>query len=221
VDFNGGKVMQYSTVIRWFRIAAIAALAVLMVNTSAMAQSRGGGRVGYGGWHGGYGGWHGGYGGWRGGYGWRGYGGWYGGWGWGLGYGLFFATLPWYYSTYWWNGVPYYYANDTYYIWNRGVGQYETVSPPPEVANQVGSAAANSKLFAYPKNGQSAEQQAKDRSECEQWAASQTGFDPTGAGSGAASIPGAPATPAASPTMRQDYLRAQSACLGGRGYSVQ
>ncbi len=186
----------------------------------------GGGHVGgYAGGHAGYGGLHGGYGGWRGGYGWRGYGGWYGGWGWGwgLGYGLFFATLPWYYSTYWWDGVPYYYADDTYYTWNRGVGQYETVSPPPEVANQVGSAAApaSSKLFAYPKNGQTAEQQSKDRSECEQWAAAQTGFYP--AGGAPPSSPGAAATPAAipSPAVRQDYLRAQSACLGGRGYSVQ
>ena len=51
-------------------------------------------------------GWRGGYWGWRGGYGW--------GW-WGLpAAGLFLATLPFYYSTYWWNGVPYYYANDNY-----------------------------------------------------------------------------------------------------------
>jgi hypothetical protein len=205
-------------------MAAIAVAAGLLVSATAMAQSHGGGHVGgFVGGRAGYGGWHGGYGGWRGGYGWRGYGGWYGGWGSGLGYGLFFATLPWYYSTYWWNGVPYYYANDTYYIWNRGVGQYETVNPPPEIANQVGSstAPASSKLFAYPKNGQTPEQQSKDRFECEKWAAAQTGFDP--AGSVAPSTPGAAATPAAipSPAIRQDYLRAQSACLGGRGYSVQ
>jgi hypothetical protein len=28
------------------------------------------------------------------------------------GYGLFLATLPLYSSTVWWNGVPYYYADD-------------------------------------------------------------------------------------------------------------
>lgn len=227
-DVNGGAVMQNSTTIDRFRMTAIAVVTGLLVSTTAIAQSHGGGRVGgfvggragYGGWHGGY------YGGWRGGYGWRGYGGWYRGWGWGgLGYGLFFGALPWYYSTYWWNGVPYYYADNTYYIWNRAVGQYETVSPPPEVANQAGSSAApeGSKLFAYPKNGQTPEQQSKDRIECEQWAAAQTGFDPTVAGGVAGSTPGATAMPAAipSPVMRQDYLRAQSACLGGRGYSVQ
>ena len=111
-------------------MAAIAVVAGFVVSATAVAQSHGGGHVGgFVGGRAGYGGWHGGhYGGWRGGYGWRGYGGWYGGWGWGgLGYGLFLGALPWYYSTYWWNGVPYYYADNTYYLWNRDVGQYETV----------------------------------------------------------------------------------------------
>jgi len=49
---------------------------------------------------------------WRLSHGWYG-GGYYGAWG-GLGYGLFFATLPWYYDTYWWDGAPYYYADDVY-----------------------------------------------------------------------------------------------------------
>jgi len=204
-------------------MGALSLVAALAVGTTAMAQSHiggfGGGRAAFGGWHGGYGGW-------RGGYGWRGYRGWYGGWGWGgLGYGLFFATLPWYYSTYWWNGVPYYYADGTYYVWNRAVAQYQTVEPPPDLANQLASAAApaSSRLFAYPKNGQTAEQQSKDRIECEQWAAAQIGFDPTRPVTAAASSPGAAALPTgiASPAVRQDYLRAQSACLGGRGYSVQ
>lgn len=33
--------------------------------------------------------------------------------------------------------------------------------------------------FAYPNGGQSQEQQASDRFQCQQWAVSQTGFDPT------------------------------------------
>jgi hypothetical protein len=232
--------MQNITTIRRFQMAAIAVIAGLFLSATAMAQSHGGGHAGGGGHaaggghvggfaggrgYGAYGGWHGGYGGWRGGYGWRGYGGWYGGWGWGLGYGLFFGALPLYYSTYWWDGAPYYYANDNYYTWNGAVGQYETVMPPPEVANQVGSSAAPSsfKLFAYPKNGQTVEQQSKDAFECQKWAAAQTGFDPTLTGSVAASTPGATAPPAAipAPAIRQDYLRAQGACLEGRGYSVQ
>jgi len=135
------------------------------------------------------------------------------GWGWGLGglgLGLYFATLPYYYSTYWWGGVPYYYADNTYYIWNSGVGQYQTVAPPAEVLSQAGGQAAGpAELIAYPKNGQSEEQLGKDKFECHRWAASQTGFDPTQVGGGSA------------PGKRSEYFRAQAACLEGRGYSVK
>ncbi len=125
--------------------------------------------------------------------------------------GLYFATLPLYYSTLWWDGIPYYYADDTYYRWNGAVNQYETVSPPPGLANQSAAQAgpAASDLIAYPKNGQSAEQLGKDKFECHRWAVSQTGFDPTQPGGGAA------------PGNRADYFRAQGACLEGRGYSVK
>src|SRR5208282_5559425 len=164
-----------------------------------------GGRSGYS-YRGGYGGWRGGYGGWRGGYGY------YGGWGL-LGYGLFFSTLPLYYSTFWWDGIPYYYGDDNYFMWNEGVGQYETVRPPAEVANQVATQAPTD-LFAYPKSGQSTEQQARDRYECHRWAADQSGFDP--AQSGGVSATAAPqagniaaAATAAAPNKRQEYMRAQ------------
>ena len=239
--------MRHTAGTHWIRTGAIALVAGLLLNAAAFAQSHGGspgggghasgfngggGHAAYGGYAGGYHGgaygWHGGYGyGWHGGYygGWRGgYGGW--GWGWGgLGYGLFFASLPLYYSTYWWGGVPYYYANDNYYIYNRSAGQYATVQPPPEVAAQAGP--ANTTVFAYPKNGQTADQQSKDTFECHQWAAGQTGFDPTLAGSAPAVTAGAGANAApapaatAAPGKQQDYMRAQAACLEGRGYSVQ
>jgi len=162
-----------------------------------------GGHGGYGGYRGGYG-WHGGYGGYRGGYGWHG--GW-GGWGWaGLGIGLYFATLPYYYSTIWYAGVPYYYADDNYYQWDSNVSQYETVTPPAEVQRQAEQQSSN--LIAYPKNGQTEAQQTADKSECNAWAISQSGFDPT-------------QTPTASTNKHSDYMRAQAACLEGRGYSVQ
>jgi hypothetical protein len=185
-----------------------------------------GGAVYGGGYHGGYygGGYRGGYGygyGYRGGYygGWRGgyYGGWGccgWGWGWGgLGLGLYFATLPLYYNTYWWNGVPYYYSNNTYYIYDPNAKQYQTVAPPAGLQDQSGNPAPgpSSDLIAYPKNGQSAEQQSKDKFECHQWAVGQTGFDPT-QGSAAA---------ATGANKQSDYMRAQAACLEGRGYSVQ
>jgi hypothetical protein len=120
-------------------------------------------------------------------------------------------TLPLYYSTYWWNGVPYYYADNTYYIYDSGAGQYQTVAPPEGLVNQEGQApAASSQLIAYPKNGQSTEQQAKDKFECHQWATTQSGFDPT---------QGSAANVTAQ--KRSDYMRAQGACLEGRGYAVE
>jgi hypothetical protein len=41
----------------------------------------------------------------------------------------------------------------------------------------AGSAVAQ-QLYVFPKNGQSAEQQAKDEQECDAWARGQTGYDP-------------------------------------------
>ena len=185
-----------------------------------------GGTAGYG-YHGGYYGgyYHGGYPYYAGGYyrgGYYGWGGWgWGccGWGWGLagvGLGVYVATLPAYYTTYYWGGIPYYYANDVYYTWDPNVNQYVTVAPPPALQAPAGEAPAGAmpasgmELMVYPKNGQSAEQQAKDKFECHQWAVGQSGFDPTtsAAASGAAN-------------KRNDYMRAQAACLEGRGYSVQ
>jgi hypothetical protein len=209
--------MQKLNKIRSLSLALCASLA-LASSAPAFAQHYGGWHGGYGGWHGGYGGWHGGYG-WRGGYGYGWRGGFWGPWGFGLGglgLGLYFATLPYYYSTYWWGGVPYYYADNTYYRWNGGVGQYETVAPPaglqnPGAAQGAGpqGSASPSDLIAYPKNGQSEEQLGKDKFECHRWAVGQTGFDPTQPGGGTAS------------GNRPNYLRAQAACLEGRGYSVK
>jgi hypothetical protein len=86
-----------------------------------------------------------------------------------------------------------------------------TVAPPAGLqAPGTDSQPTGTDLMAYPKNGQSAEQQAKDKFECHQWAVSQTGFDPT-----------LGATAAAAAGKRPDYMRAQAACLEGRGYSVQ
>jgi hypothetical protein len=162
----------------------------------------GGGRPG-----GGYGrypgGGYGGFRGYRGGF--RGYG--YGfGFGVGLGVGLYFSALPLYYSTYWWGGIPYYYADDTFYTWDGSAGQYQTVDPPAEVEQQAESQAVT-ELIAYPKNGQSDEQQAKDKSDCRQWAATESGYNPAG-------------TATTADPNRGNYLRAEAACLDARGYSV-
>jgi len=175
------------------------------------APASGAGRAGTGRAYGGYG--RGGGYGWRG-YGWRGYGwgarwGWGPGWGWWWGWplGVYIAALPLYYSTVWWGGIPYYYADGNYYVWDGSVGEYQQVEPPPEVTQPApGQPAGAMELFAYPKNGQSEAQQASDKAECRRWAITQSGFDPAASYAGDA--------------RRQDYLRAEGACLEGRGYSV-
>jgi hypothetical protein len=66
------------------------------------------------------------------------------------------------------------------------------------------------KVFLYPKNGQTADQQARDRYECYRFAVAQSGFDPTRS-TGVAS-------PAPTNEAQSDYERAQGACFEGRGY---
>ncbi|HEY6642675.1 DUF6515 family protein [Povalibacter sp.] len=128
--------------------------------------------------------------------------------------GAFVPLLPYYYSTIWWGGVPYYYANDTYYTWNGGQNEYEVVNPPAGIdSGGTTQAPYGDEVFIYPKNGQSADQQARDRYECYRSAADQTGYDPTAASGG---VPSGQAV-----SKRSDYLRAQAACLDARGYSVK
>ncbi|MCB1887425.1 MAG: hypothetical protein KDH20_07450 [Rhodocyclaceae bacterium] len=68
-------------------------------------------------------------------------------------------------------------------------------------------------LFAYPNQGQDEAQQAEDRFECHEWAAGQTGYDPSRTSPAGATT--------ASLRKRPDYLRAMTACLEGRGYTVR
>jgi len=132
--------------------------------------------------------------------------------------GVFVPVLPPFYTTVWFGGVPYYYANDTYYMWNAAQNGYVTVDPPG--ADQAASTDApqppppqGDDLYIYPQQGQSAEQQASDKYECHKWSSSQTGFDPTQPGGGVAPEQLAP--------KRADYQRAMRACLEGRGYSAR
>jgi hypothetical protein len=128
--------------------------------------------------------------------------------------GAFVPVPPPYYTTIWVGGVPYYYADDTYYLY-RGPGRgYEVVAPPPDESAATAQAPGPSgELFIYPKNGQSPDQQARDRYECHSWASNQTGFDPTTANGG---VP-----PDQTAAKRADYDRAMGACLEGRGYTVE
>jgi hypothetical protein len=133
-------------------------------------------------WHGGY--WHGGY--WP-----RAYYGW--------GFSWFLPVLPLAYATYWYSGLPYYYANDVYYTYSPSYEGYVATDPPP-VSGEAAVDGDVGQVFMYPKSGQSQEQQSVDKRECQQWASSQVGQG----GSSAA-----------------DFRRAMIACVEGRGYSAK
>jgi len=155
---------------------------------------------------------------------------------WGL--GVFVPVLPWYYTSFWWDGIPYYYGDNAYYVWDGDAGEYEQVNPPQGFNGVPPDAAANaapmtSELYAYPKGGQSEAQQARDRTECRQWAAQQaaaTSAPPAASGAPAApastSPPAAPQAAAAGAlpstvAAREGYLRAEAACLEARNYTVR
>jgi hypothetical protein len=142
-------------------------------------------------------------------------------------FGIVVADLPAFRTVVTVGGVPYLYVDGAYYL-QRPEGGYEVVPPP--VANDSAAAASaqgvsgnvsgnvvstapdGSRLFVYPRQNQSAAQQASDEYECHRWAVSQSGFDPTAA---------AMSTPSGPPAKRADYQRAQAACLDGRGYTVR
>lgn len=126
--------------------------------------------------------------------------------------GIGIGFLPPYYSTVWFGGVPYYYADDTYYVWRPDRREYVVTTPPPDAAPASTAPPTSTELYAYPKNGQNQEQQATDRYECHRWASDKSGFDPTQPLGGVSS--------ADADTKRAAYQRAQRACLEGRGYSV-
>jgi len=128
-------------------------------------------------------------------------------------FGLFVPFLPLYYTTIWIQGIPYYYANDTYYT--QTDEGYVVAEPPQGDVSQTPPAtddSTESKMFIYPRNGQTEEQQANDRYECHKWAVDQTNYDPT-------NISGIPADQ----IMQKwsDYQRAIAACLDSRGYTAK
>ncbi|WP_434456657.1 hypothetical protein JQR85_14470 [Stutzerimonas urumqiensis] len=106
----------------------------------------------------------------------------------------------------WIGSMLYFVAAGTYYLWDASHDRYEPVMPPPAVQ---GNAVSSYEVIAYPAQGQSAEQQGRDRYECHGWAVGQSGFDP------------AVATRPVGAEVTDRYRRALGACLTGRGYSVK
>jgi len=132
--------------------------------------------------------------------------------------GVFVPVLPPFYSTVWFGGVPYYYANDTYYMWSAQDNGYEVVDTPSGAVNaapdeQAPQPPTTTQLFIYPRNNQNSDQQARDKYECHAQASSQTGFDPTASGGNV--------SPDQFNAKSRDYYRAMEACLQARGYSVE
>jgi len=125
--------------------------------------------------------------------------------GWSIpGHGFYFASIPSYCKLVYWDGAPYYYADDVYYEWSGTAGAYEQVQPPAGLAESINSKAPVLRdLFVFPNGDQTIEQLQRDREECHQWAAEQVGLDPKVLAN------------------RSDYLRADGACLEARGYSVE
>jgi len=127
--------------------------------------------------------------------------------------GVFIPVLPAFYTTIWFGGIPYYYANDVYYVWDAGRGGYVVTDPPANVTAQEEPPVASEQMFVYPNRGQSEKKQADDRFACHQWGVKQTGFDPTQPPNNLSQME--------INDKRMDYQRAMKACLEGRGYTVR
>jgi opacity protein-like surface antigen len=94
--------------------------------------------------------------------------------------------------------------------------QYMSTPPPADrpAPAQPPSAGRMDNLQITAKNGQDEKQQWSDRYECHKWAKDQSGFDPT------LRAPAAMSSEEIG-SRRDQYRRAFTACLEGRGYAVQ
>jgi hypothetical protein len=136
-------------------------------------------------------------------------------------------VLPPGYTVVWIGSSVYYYANGVYYA-SLPDGQYQVVGPPvgPAVtqapptstlppapppsnaASDVRSVPSGDGLYVYPREQQSALQEATDRHDCDRWAQQQTGYD-------------FERPEQSDPDLFDDFQRAVIACLDARGYSAR
>lgn len=125
-------------------------------------------------------------------------------------FGLFVPYLPSYYTTLWIGGTRYYVADDTYYLYEPQRRGYVVARSPYQDSDEDeegGDEQPAKDLYIYPTRGQSEQQQSDDRYECHRWGVGQAHYDPTEAEYRA--------------EAREQYDRAVTACLTGRGYSVK
>lgn len=203
-------------------------------------------RGGYGGYYGGYyGGHYGGYYGrsWNRPYGWGGWGGFYSG----LSLGLVVPFLPLGYSTSWYGGSPYYYANDVYYVSQPGRGYRVVAAPessiisetyvndvpgptPVVAAPPMLNTNANAPTPSYVQQAPSQPQSLTSApAQAQLYAypnkgqtATQSTFDRIECERWGSGQTGYAAGQSVEDAKRKaDYTRAVSACLEGRGYSVK
>lgn len=123
----------------------------------------------------------------------------------GVPFGLFVTTLPGIYSSIWVDGTRYFYADRTYYVYEP-VRRGYVVTRSPYGDDEEYDTNVGEDLYIYPARGQSEQQQADDRYQCHRWAAQESDYDPLDDDYDA--------------DLRKDYLRAMTACLTGRGYTV-
>jgi hypothetical protein len=195
------------------KIMLVSAVFILAIAFPALAYEGGGGGHGggySGGGHGGNGA-HGGE--YHGGGHYGHYGGHYG-WYWGPG-SFWYWGWPYYYPPAY--NYPYYYPPSAYY-YNPPPTYYYSTPPPAEYNPPTGDVSqpppGRSQPFIYPRQGQSQEQQAKDLPECQAWATSKTGVDPT-------KPPPQGLSEAQLAQKGGDFFRAFDACMDGRGYTVR
>ncbi|MEO8315838.1 MAG: DUF6515 family protein [Pseudomonadota bacterium] len=121
-------------------------------------------------------------------------------------YGMFVSSLPGYSSSFYYGDVRYYRNDDTYYTYDRSRGGY-LVAPSPYSDEEEDSDAVDEDLYVYPAQGQSEQLQADDRYACHRWGVKESGYDPI--------------DDDYDRDRRANYLRAMTACLSGRGYTVK
>jgi hypothetical protein len=122
-------------------------------------------------------------------------------------YGMFVRTLPGYSTSFHYGDVRYYERDNTYYTYDRSRGGYVVSPSPYGDEEESGSAVVDEDIYIYPAQGQSEQQQADDRYACHRWGVKESGYDPI--------------DDEYDRDRRANYLRAMTACLTGRGYSVK